>query len=37
MEKLFAKVDDFVISLWLETAGLAVVLSLVFAMTMKLF
>lgn len=37
MDKVFAEIDDFVTTLWIETAGLIVALSLVFAAIMKMF
>ncbi len=37
MENFFAKVDDTVTTLWIETAGLTVFMSLVFLLTIKLF
>ena len=37
MSNFFAKVDDFVTVLWIETAGLTVALSLLFMVSLKLF
>ncbi len=37
MDKLIGKIDDFVTSLWIETAGLTVVMSLIFAIAINLF
>ena len=37
MSNFFAKVDDFSTALWVETAGLAVALSLLFMVFLKLF
>ena len=36
-EPTMDKFDDFGVTLWLETAGLAVAMSLVFAIAIKLF
>ncbi len=37
MENFFAKVDDTVTALWLETAGLTVFMSTVFFLCIKAF
>ena len=37
MSNFFAKVDDFATVLWVETAGLAAALSLLFMVSLKLF
>lgn len=37
MDKLFAKIDDFNTTLWVETGFLFVVLSLVLAVGLKVF
>lgn len=37
MSTLFAKIDDLVTSLWIETAMLFVAMSLVFALGIKIF
>lgn len=37
MSILFAKIDDLVTSLWIETAMLCVAMSLVFALGIKIF
>ena len=37
MDNIFAKVDDTVTVLWLETAGLMVFMSIVFFLGIKIF
>ncbi len=37
MENLFAKIDDSVTALWVETAGLTVFMSVTFLLAIKLF
>ena len=37
MDKLFTKIDDFNTTLWVETGFLFVVMSLVFAVVLKVF
>ena len=37
MDKLLVKVDDFVTSLWLETAGLTLAMSAVFVLVIEVF
>ena len=37
MDNIFAKVDDAVTVLWLETAGLTVFMSIVFFLGIKIF
>ena len=36
MDNLFAKIDDHVTSLWIETAGLTVAMSLIFGIAIKI-
>jgi len=37
MENFYAKVDDAVTALWIETAGLTVFMSVTFLLAIKLF
>ena len=37
MDKLFAKIDDSVTTLWVETAGLVLAMSLIFMLGIKVF